>query len=66
MTQAEGLITGSTVKMFTIEPVIVCGTAGGVYGPVPAWYGKMRRQPGGCLRKSIVFCPGDGRSAYSV
>jgi hypothetical protein len=37
LTQAEGLITGTMVKMFTIAgPVIVSGAAASaVYGPVP-------------------------------
>ena len=36
LTQAEGLITGTTVKMFTIAgPVIVCGVvASALYGLV--------------------------------
>ena len=36
LTQAEGLVTGTMVKMFTIAgPVIVSGTvAGALYGPV--------------------------------
>ncbi len=43
LTQAEGLITGTMVKMFTIAgQVSVCGTvASAVYGIVLVLLGKM-------------------------
>lgn len=48
LTQAEGLITGTMVKMFTIVPVIVSGTvASAVYGLVPTLLGYGDKSNGG-------------------
>ena len=63
LTQAEGLITGTMVKMFTIAgPVIVSGTvASAVKGLVPVLLGHGDKSNGGgsaepppCLKTRII------------